>query len=355
MWAGCRRRVTREGLSGGVQVKDQQRATTQSRPARNDGRIDPDRAPPGPQKTASDEAARIAFEEIKKSCTLPTPDGVVLEILHLTGDSEATIGAITTAVESDPAMASRLLKYVNTPRAGVSHTVTSVRSAITLLGMKTVRSIALGFSLVSKGTRACKGFEGNAFWSESLARASACHLIADKCHGLTPDELFTCALLSQVGRLAFASVFPQTYAEVLYSVDTSDFQALANTEREAFEIDHAALSAEMMTEWGLPTLFTDAVRAQLVSETPEETESSSDRLANALRFAAPLSILLTRRRVRRDTLRRMVLSATHAGITPDDVSDVFDLIARNWMRMSGVFSLPTRRVPVLAELYVQAH
>ena len=93
-------------------------------------------------------ASTTVYESLKASQKLPSPAGVALEILRLTHDADSTIDEIASVVESDPAIASRILKLANTSLAGLPRQVASVHRAVSMLGIRTVSYLALGFSLV---------------------------------------------------------------------------------------------------------------------------------------------------------------------------------------------------------------
>lgn len=101
-----------------------------------------------------------AYEKIKEAGTLPSPTGVALEILRLASDENATLEAMTAVVESDPALAARMLRVANSPFAGVARRIASVSVAVRLLGMRTVKNLALGLSLVANNRSGrCTAFD----------------------------------------------------------------------------------------------------------------------------------------------------------------------------------------------------
>ncbi len=54
-----------------------------------------------------------AYEQIKAHPELPSPTGVALAILDLAKSEDCDIHELGRVVESDPAIASRVLRYVN--------------------------------------------------------------------------------------------------------------------------------------------------------------------------------------------------------------------------------------------------
>jgi hypothetical protein len=142
------------------------------------------------------------FDELKASNQLPSPTGVALAILRL-GEAETTTPQeIAQILQTDPALSGRVLKIANSAYCGRTRPIGSVREAVTHLGIRLVRNVALGFSLVSQcGRGACRGFDYGGFWSRSLAMGVAAQEVAGYVGQIAPAEAFTCGLLAQVGRL----------------------------------------------------------------------------------------------------------------------------------------------------------
>jgi diguanylate cyclase (GGDEF)-like protein len=199
------------------------------------------------------------LDELKATNQLPSPAGVALAILRLAESELATRQEIARALQTDPALPGRVLKLANSVAAGRARAVTSVREAVTHLGVRLVRNVALGFSLVSQtGQGACRAFDYAGFWSRSLAMGVAAQGAAAYTARIAPAEAFTCGLLAQVGRLALASVYPEAYGPVL--ARGGDPADLVRLEREAFATDHNELTSAMLRDWGLPEVCVEAAR-----------------------------------------------------------------------------------------------
>lgn len=301
-------------------------------------------------------AAREVYERIKCSRDLPSPTGIALRLLELTQDESVSISEITPLIESDPAISSRLIQIANSPLAGLSRQIGSVSRAVALLGLRTVTALALGFSLVTNHRSGkCVGFDYPGFWSESLAKATTARSLASRTKGFAPDEAFTCGLLSRIGRLAMATACYEQYAMVLQSAAGESGQRLLTLEQETFEIDHNQMTCEMMTDWRIPELFRQAVIMQDLSEEELVAISSREsRLACFLSFGELMSVVLTRPVVFRDDLASLVVRANRLGVSPAVYHEVFDCISAEWRNAAAVFSVNSRKIPPLAELYAVA-
>ncbi len=307
--------------------------------------------------------ASTTYEKIKATCELPSPTGVALQILELTQDENTDADQLASVVESDPAISARLLKLVNSPLAGMSRQVVSVQRATALLGTRTISSLALSFSLVSNHQKGrCIGFDYELFWSESLGCAVAARHLANRLKTFAPDEAFTCGLLSQIGRLALATAYPDTYASILdtfagavAAASGGDRRRIGDVEREVLGIDHDLLAAEMMTDWHLPAIFCEAVRRQSASvESTEEEDSRTGLVARVLHLSGAIALVLTQPTIYRDTLSTMTCVANELGISPGVHQDMFNAIGQEWQEAGTILAVRTLRVPPLAELYSRA-
>ena len=296
--------------------------------------------------------ASLAYERIKQIGKLPSPEGVAQEILRVANDESTTIHDIADVVEKDPATASRLLKLVNSPLAGVSRRIAAIPQAVALLGLDTVKSTALGFSLISQFKQGpCKGFDYEAFWSGSVATAVAARHIAHICKQVPPEEVFICGLLCQVGRLAFATVYPQEYGDALNRMNSEGSSLLAEVERALFGLDSNQLSAEMMADWGLPALYCDAVSVQgIIRDVELKGNERMVSIARTLRFSVDISNVLLDPTPDQESISSLYREAPRLNILPDIFAEVFDSISLEWQAIGSIFDVSTHGVPPLAEM-----
>lgn len=296
------------------------------------------------------------YETIKASRDLPSPTGVTLEILRLASDEKSTIKELASVVETDPALASRMLKLVNSPFAGLPRQIASIERAVGLLGQRTITGLALSFSLVSDHRRGpCRGFGYDAFWSESLACAVAAKHIVQFIKGFAPDEVFTCGLVSQIGRLAFATAFPDTYTDAIKKIVEGDYVALAKAEYAVFGIDHPRLACELMRDWHLPDLFREAV---LLQHSPDDNRESaktrSVQLAKVLHMSGLIARVLTCKDVDHGALADLSKASDALGIAAAQLNDTINVISVEWREAGRTFSVTTRDVPPAETIYAQA-
>jgi len=230
------------------------------------------------------------IDALRASGRLPSPEGVAVEILRLSSKERVSNAEIVRVLQADPALAGRVLRAANGAALGLRQPIASLADAVMLLGLPLVRQIVLGFSLVSKyNNGACEGFDYRRFWARSLLCGLAARRVATHLNVAAAEELFTCGLLSQVGKLALATVFPKEYEQLLLRHAAAPQAVLGVLERECFGIDHTELTVAMLRDWGLPQIYLQAVG---VLEAPEKTEAEEGSrlhlVAHILHFADAL-------------------------------------------------------------------
>jgi len=296
------------------------------------------------------DAAKLRFAELKDGGVLPSPRGIAMAVLDMTGRPDASIHEITYMVRTDPAMAGRILHYANAANGGALRHIVSLQHAISFLGLFRVRQIVLGFSLIERyRSGICHVFDYEKYWTTSLATAIAAQRLAGEAQS-PPDESFTCGLLSGIGRLALATVFPKRYGEVLkHGLPARE---LLEAERAEFGIDHAELSGEMLANWGLPDIFATAVRHH---EFPLDAPCAPGTRAHALMMTLNLSarignLLIHDEAQRWEMVPSLFNAAAQIGLEADAVPPLVEEVVAGWHDWARELKLPTKNYSDLGAL-----
>lgn len=200
------------------------------------------------------------LERFKRMAALPSPPGKVTKILALCQDEDASMVDLIDTVASDPALSLRLLKYANSSLVGSTKPVTSIQEAVLRLGVRSVRLMALSFSLVAaRQEQHCQGFDYGRFWYHSLTCGVAARHLARRTSHVSPEEAFTAGLLAHVGKMVFATCCPSEYAEILNACGGVTGPT-ASLEEQYFKTSHPQISADLMAEWGIPERLVRVVR-----------------------------------------------------------------------------------------------
>lgn len=290
------------------------------------------------------------FEELKASGKLPSPSGVALEIMRLAQREDATLPELARLVQRDPALTGRLLKFANSPSIGMRRPLVAVIDAVLLLGLNTVRQFALSLSVVSANrSGACRAFDYDRFWSGSLARALAAQAVTARERTVAPEEAFTCGLLSEVGRLALASAYPDEYGECLERASRTHESSLIQYEQMRFSIDHRQITLGLLKDWGLPPIFLEAVAHHWQPprvEMPEDARRA--RFAMQLRLAAALGRFCIMDVEVRDSLLQPIESLAQAlDLNQEELAGLWRQLVVQWQEWGQLLNIPTGQAPDL--------
>ena len=203
----------------------------------------------------------LALDEVLRGVhNLPSLPAVVLDLLaSLDNDADLDVPALARLIEKDQSLSARTLRIANSSFYGMPRQVRNVEDAIAMLGLQTIRSIALSASMIGRfPVRSGFGaFDFVAFWRHCIETALAARALA-ALSGRSTALAYTGGLLHDVGRLVLAYQFPATHAAVLEHSGTHSC-SLLQAERELLRFDHCTIGQALAQHWKLPPEITAAI------------------------------------------------------------------------------------------------
>lgn len=158
-----------------------------------------------PQEKEAFDARRFALElrnEIEQNrIKLPTLPNLSLEALLVVNDAGSSMADVARIISKDTSMAARLVRYANSPLyRGISN-VTSVKAAITRIGIDAVKHAILSLAMRDVFTTAYRSIQARmeALWQHSVVVATKSALLASRFPHLNKDEAMLAGLIHDVG------------------------------------------------------------------------------------------------------------------------------------------------------------
>lgn len=184
---------------------------------------------------------------------LPSLPAVALRVIELTRDTNVALDELGETIQNDQGLASKVLKTVNSSFYGLRSKCSTIQRALVMLGLKPVKSLALGFSIVSAvGTDEDEAFDYQAYWRRGLFSAAAAKLLAEAAgEHEHADEAFLGGLLQDIGQVAMYRALRGDYVQALHAA-LGDHRKLVQAELDAFEIQHPDIGAMLCERWKLP-------------------------------------------------------------------------------------------------------
>ena len=211
-------------------------------------------------------------KRIQECHSLPTLPAAAMAVLQLAETSDTGIKERAAVIAKDPALASKVLRVVNSSFYSLQQSVTSITQAAALLGLHSLRSLVLGFSLANSLRSQAGGFDHLDYWRRSMYAATAARMIASRVMPDQTDNCFVAALLMDLGALLLEQLMGEQYAAVYARAKThTDLPIL---ETHAFGMTHAEAGGVLAGHWKLP----DGLRVPMQSHhTPREVDAGDMR------------------------------------------------------------------------------
>lgn len=197
---------------------------------------------------------------LEKLNDIPTLPAVPMRVNELINDPTSSSGDIAEVLKRDQVLTAKILRLVNSSYYSIPGGVNDVQRALAFLGFNTVAQLVLGISVFNqfKGVD-LETFSMSGFWKHALATAVCAELIAKKLKYPKPEEIFTCGLLHDIGKLVLHEVDAERFGQVVNETHKRGV-SFSEIEREWDLPTHPFLGEAIATRWGLPQIIRQVIR-----------------------------------------------------------------------------------------------
>lgn len=192
---------------------------------------------------------------INKMPSLSTTVGKVMEICSRT---DASPNELNKVISLDPVLTGQVLKLINSAYYSLVNKVTSLTRAITMLGMNTVKNMALSTAIIRSvaGAKKSKALPTTKFWAHSLGAGVSAKLLGEAkgIPAMEREELFLAGLLHDLGKVPFGD----EYIEVL-NIARFEQLPLNEVELDVMGIGHQEVGLMIAEKWKLNEVITNCI------------------------------------------------------------------------------------------------
>ncbi len=202
----------------------------------------------------------VQLDSILTGGQLPALPQSAIRILELSQDPDNGPAEFAVPIESDPGLAGQVLRFVNSSYFGFSREISSVKLAITLVGIRTIKNFTLWsavFSLMPNPK--CGPLDLKLLWQDSLRRALLARRMGLLAGLKEADDLFAAALLQDMAVPLLSKEFAQQYTE-FFEKRQDGAARLSELEQETFGWTHAEAAARLAVHWNLPEELVEPIR-----------------------------------------------------------------------------------------------
>lgn len=191
---------------------------------------------------------------------LPALPEVVTELIATMEQSDVDLGSVARKLGRDQALTGKVLRLANSPFFGLQGRIGTVHDAITVLGLRAVRSLVVACGVQSAlQPPLIRGFDAHEFWNHAFESAVAARTLAHPMIA-TPDAAFLAGLLHDVGKLAISVLDPEgteRLAAYAHEYDCCWHCAEVNCDMA----EHAHVGAALASRWNFPESLCEAIWA----------------------------------------------------------------------------------------------
>ena len=261
---------------------------------------------------------------------LPLPALSMGELLHAIDDDEMGTATLAKGISKHQSLVARMLSIANSSFYGMPGQVETIADAIAVLGLRTVRTLAITTGLLDQFSAASlPGFDLDHFWRHSIATALAASSLAR--HMKRRDgTAFVAGLLHDVGRLVLASNFQTHFAAALQYKESNNV-SLREAEHAVLGMDHADIGRLLGERWRFPSVICGAIGGH---HHPDDAGGDplvdivhiADALAHTLNQAGAMTEMSPT--LSQSSLRRVNLSWRESQVVFTEIEQEFEVLCK---------------------------
>ena len=235
-----------------------------------------------------------------QSVKLPVMPEVAHALIRTLNEDDVDITKVRDVIAKDPALTATLLRMANSAIFGLSRTVTTLDSAVSVVGLSQIRARALAICMASVFPLPA-AINRLTFWRESMTCAGYAKWLA-VAKGMDENQAWLAGIMLRLGQL----VIGQHDAAMLLQIEKSPREPGERWEREraVCGFDEGQVTAEVARRWDFPC---EVVNALACSARPLDAQEFS-KLGGVVHLAA---LLADHRDVSVETLATLPEAVVH--------------------------------------------
>ncbi|MDX9981215.1 MAG: HDOD domain-containing protein [Lentisphaeria bacterium] len=278
---------------------------------------------------------------------LPTLPASYYRVVQLSQNEASSAADFEQALKPDPALTANVLRLANSAFFGVQRSISSIRHAVAMLGVRRVVQAALGAAMrnVVPDVLPGYGMESGEFWRHSVAVAACSSRIGEKVGQMARKSggrldrslqdgglIFTAGLLHDIGKL-MVGIFLAENLEAIQTEVRERENVFITAEELVLGIDHTKVGVAVAEKWHLPEAISVAARYHHApGEAPPEfvrlvdVVHLADCVAHSLGYGVDLGELS--RRIDEGAMARLGLANRHLEEAASGVLEEIDELVK---------------------------
>lgn len=222
------------------------------------------------------EKYRRVIEQVDN---LPALPAIVSRLIKVVNSPDSSADDAAKLIQKDQALTTKMLRLANSAFYGIPRSISSVTSAVVILGFNTIRSFVLSASVMKMfSSPQRRVIERERFWKHSIVCAMAARTIVRQfihIRMMDPESAFCAGILHDLGKLIFSEFVSEDYADV-YNYAKQNQISLLEAEEKIIGFTHSQMGRILADKWSLPL---DLEYSMLYHHQPMDATSVTELIA----------------------------------------------------------------------------
>jgi len=207
-------------------------------------------------------SATINLDELLyRARKLPAFPETTVRLAQIVSNQSYEVDDVASCVKYDQALTLKLLSAANSAAYATEERVSTAYEAVLRLGSAQVLTIAVSREARSMFRVALPAYrlEEGELWKHSVATALAGEIASCYCDLASSPEVFTTALLHDVGKLVMGHFIDHSIFRAISELRVSQKLSCIEAESRILGISHASLGGFIAENWNLPRSIVDGI------------------------------------------------------------------------------------------------
>lgn len=195
---------------------------------------------------------KTVIDKVKDSIDImPTLSPVVHKITEVANNVKSSAQDLTDVIQLDPVLTAKVIRMVNSAYFAMPSEVKSLKPAVIMLGLNTIKNVALSSAFLGKvHLKNNTSLNAQDFWKHSLGVGVASKLIARRL-GIDPkfvEEYFIAGLIHDIGKVLINNFFPDEMNEIMDAASKKQ-EPITDIEKRILGLTHEEIGIAIGKKW----------------------------------------------------------------------------------------------------------
>lgn len=219
---------------------------------------------------------------------MPSLSTTMSKVMEICNRPDASPNDLNRVISLDPVLTGLVLKLINSAYYALPNQVTSLARAIIMLGINTVKNLALSTAILQSvgGKDAFQAFPMDEFWTHSITVGVTGKALAGlkRVPASLREEYFVSGLIHDLGKIPLGNCFPQGYVMAIETTK-SEGRSIYDAEARILGMDHCMVGGMIADKWE----FGGALRESLIHHHHPDQADEATRIPVSMISLADVS------------------------------------------------------------------